>query len=598
MSNRFITEFPIEVETLNAEAVPYDNTSSGLVSTDVQGAIDELKADSLGVTAQYVLDHLDGTLATYKSLMRYWFIANGANVATSAGLTALCDKWYELVRPEWDGGTRFAEPSVDGTSTSSFGTKVGDNEGMVFNPSSDTVHGESDYEGNPLFIPTDVNVVLDETTREPIITGIDGITANFTRYDPSIFVGVMQMSGFIAQTQESDTYTVWYSSTQGRHEGSEPLAQAVRWSDNTVRPWVVHSKYVSQTIDGKLTSFSGALPTSYSISHNTLQTLSAATGTGYSGMCYCDQAFLYLMNVILTGSLTADGTMMQGCLNANWQYPALVSETGVKRILVTTAQGANFKVGMQVLLGNYAGNIDRGQTAMYSITGDTGAKITAINTVTLDGTDYSAITVDVDAAFDTVANGTATTGTTYISSFGWATGANDNILGFCGNAGGNTSGIYPSTIQGIEYSAGKYEDVGDTILCLYKDTDDAYWYEPYVCKNRSNQSTSITANYVTSGLKLAQQSTAGWKYIKKLSYAMGIFFATIVGGSASTYTRDSINESANATGACGALLFGGLSSGVGYGGLSAVAGDSALSRARWAIASRLSFNGNRGEFAA
>lgn len=39
----------------------------------VEEAIDELKADAMGVAAQYVLDHLDGTLATYRSLMRYWF---------------------------------------------------------------------------------------------------------------------------------------------------------------------------------------------------------------------------------------------------------------------------------------------------------------------------------------------------------------------------------------------------------------------------------------------------------------------------------------------------------------------------------------------
>lgn len=543
---------------------------------------------------QYVLDHLDGTLTTYKNLMRYWFGANLHTGWTSAELTALCDRWYELVRPIWDGGARFAQPDY---STSSFGTKVGDNEGLVCNPSSNTVHGASDYEGNPLFIPTDVNFIVDAETREPIITAIDGITSNFTRYNSNVFVGVMQMTGWVAQTEESEIYTIWYSSTQGRHEGSKPLSEAVRFSDNTVRPWVVHSKYGSQTIDGKMTSFSGGLPTSFNISHNTLHTLAAATGTGYSGMCYCDQAFLYLMNAIKYASMTADGTMMQGCVNSNWQYPALVAETGVKRILVTVAEGANIHEGMQVLVGDTAGNLDRGQAAMRSISGADGCKVVAKNTVTIDGTEYAAITVDVANVFDTTANGASVSGTTYISSFGWACGANDNILGFDGNCLGSTSGNAPSTIQGIEYMNGKYEVIADTILDLYQDGDD-YFYEPKIVKNTSNQATSVTANYVATGLKCKQPASSSWRYIKKLGYAEGMFFPIEVGASASTYTRDGFYMNAATTGTREARLFGSLNYGSGNGGLSYVDGYAGLSSAYWHLASRLSPNGNRGEFAA
>lgn len=562
----------------------------------VEEAIDELKADAMGVAAQYVLDHLDGTLATYRSLMRYWFLANGVNVATSAGLTELCNKWYELVRPAWDGGVQFPQPEYNSSGVST-GTRVGDNAGLYCAPSSDTVHGASDYEGNPLFIPTDVNWTMDASTKEPIITAIDGITPNFTRYNPAVYVGVMQMTGWVAQTEESETYTIWYSSTQGRHEGSKPLSEAVRFSDNTVRPWVVHSKYGSQTIDGKLTSFSGGLPTSFNISHNTLHTLATATGTGYSGMCYCDQAFLYLMNAIKYASMTADGTMMQGCVNSNWQYPALVAETGVKRILVTVAQGANIHEGMQVLVGNTKGNLDRGQAAMRSISGADGCKVVAKNTVTIDGTEYAAITVDVANVFDTTANGASVSGTTYISSFGWACGANDNILGFDGNCLGSTSGNAPSTIQGIEYTNGKYEVIADTILDLYQDGDD-YFYEPKIVKNTSNQATSVTANYVATGLKCKQPASSSWQYIKKLGYAEGMFFPIEVGASASTYTRDGFYMNAATTGTREALLFGNMRIGSGNGGLSSVNGGNGLSSADWHIASRLSPNGNRGEFAA
>lgn len=566
-----------------------------IVTLDTKEYIDSIR---LAPVDQYVLDNLDGTLATYRELMRYWFYAHGADTLTAkekfVELTKLVDDWYTLVRPIWDGGVRFAQPDY---STSSSGTKVGDNEGLSCAPSSNTVHGASDYEGNPLFIPTDVNFIVDPDTREPIITAIDGITSNFTRYNPRVFVGVMQMTGWVAQTEESETYTIWYSSTQGRHEGSKPLSEAVRFSDNTVRPWVIHSKYGSQTIGGKLTSFSGGLPTSFNISHNTLHTLAAATGTGYSGMCYCDEAFLYLMNTIKYAFMTADGTMMQGCVNSNWQYPALVAETGVKRILVTVAQGANIHEGMQVLVGDTAGNLDRGQAAMRSISGADGCKVVAKNTVTIDGTEYAAITVDVADVFNTTANGAGVSGTTYISSFGWACGANDNILGFDGNCIGSTSGNAPATIQGIEFMNGKYEVIADTILDLYQDGDD-YFYEPKTVKNTSNQATSVTANYVATGLKCKQPASSSWQYIKKLGYAEGMFFPIEIGASASTYTRDGFYMNGATTGTREALLFGALYTGSGNGGLSSVAGLCGLSLAAWDIASRLSPNGNRGEFAA
>ena len=54
----------------------------------------------------------------------------------------------------------------------------------------------------------------------------------------------------------------------------------------------------------------------------------------------------------------------------------------------------------------------------------------------------------------------------------------------------------------------------------------------------------------------------------------------------------------NATGTREWLAFGNLDSGVGYGGVSCLVGDSALSFASWYILARLSPNGNRGEWAA
>ena len=543
---------------------------------------------------QYVLDRLDGTEATYRALMRYWFLENGAADATPTELTALCDRWYELTRPQWEGGSRFYQPS---TSYSSDGTKVGDNAGMSCAPSSNSVAGADDYAGNPLFVPTDVNVIIDADTREPVITAIDGINNGFKRYDPTVIVAVMQMTGYVCQEDEETTYTLWYSANQMSRPGCAPLSEAVRFSDNSIRPWVVHAKYANETVGGKLTSFSGAKPTSYNISHNTLHTLAAATGTGYSGMCYCDVSFLQLMYFIKYAKLSADGTMMQGCVDYNYQLYALVAEAGVKRILIADGDKSKVKVGSLWIIGAYVDGTGRDKAGMYSISGQAGYKVGAVETVTVEGTDYTAVYFDCSTAFDTAANGASTAGTVYMSSMGWVTGVNDNILGNDGNLLGNTAGLCPSTIQGIEYSMGKYECIADAILNLYKEGDD-YYTEPYLVKNTAKQSTSVTSDYIASGHKLHQPASSGWQYVYKLGYKNGMFFAEVIGSTSSYGTKDGNYLEANATGTREALLFGYVNNGVGNGGLSYLNGNNGLSNATWAIASRISLNGSRGEWAA
>ena len=224
--------------------------------------------------------------------------------------------------------------------------------------------------------------------------------------------------------------------------------------------------------------------------------------------------------------------------------------------------------------------------------------ITGIETVTIDGTDYGAVYVDAESAFDTAANGSAVAGTTYISSFHWITGKTDGVLGNDGSPVSNTSGKYPGKLQGIEFMNGGYEIIADVILSLYSDDDGVFWYEPYIVLLRANQSTSISANYKATGVKCEQPATAAWLYIKKLGYANGVFFPILVGGSSSTFTRDAFYMNAATAGTREWLARGGLSTGVAYAGLSCLTGNDALSTSYWAFLSRLSASGNRGEWAA
>ncbi|MCD7886735.1 MAG: hypothetical protein LUG44_03850 [Clostridiales bacterium] len=552
----------------------------------------EIQAEIAESVEYALLSGLDGTAEGYKSTMRLWFRAHGSDDATPAELTALCDKWYNLTRPSWDGNVTFYQPDVSAVST---GTKGGDNAGLTCTPSTDTVANQDDYAGLPLFACVDCNWELDPDTLQPLVTAIDGINDSFTRYDPETYVGVLQMSGYHYWYDDDTAYTHGYTATAGTpYANMEPVPEAVN-PDGTFRQWVLHSKYMSKTVDGKMTSYSGAIPTAFT-SHNTLHTHIAANGDGYSGGTTADYSWLVLMAYIKYGSLTLDG-ILQGCCNMNYQYIAQVAEEGVSRIILSTANAANLEVGMSVILGNYAGNTDRGQAAMYSISGNGGCRITAIETVTIDDAEYSAVYVDLEDTFDTAANGSAVEGTTYLSTWHWATGSCDGVLGNDGSPTSCTSGKYPAKLQGIEYMVGGYEVAADVILNLYL-SDETYYYEPYIVRLRANQSTSITSNYVATGLIIAQPETAAWNYIKKLQYAMGVFFPEEVGGSSSTYTRDAFYQNATTTGTREWLAFGYLSYGSGLAGLSHLTGDSGLSYGYWSYLARLSPNGNRGELAA
>lgn len=531
-------------------------------------------------------DMFDGTKKSYDKAMKRWFLANGVNSMTPAGITALCERWYALTRDGWDGYTEFAQPELSSVST---GTKGGDNADLTCIPSTDTVAGTDDYAGLPLFACVDVNYEVDPTSLDIVITAIKGITNNFVATSPDHFVGVMQMSGWHYRYDTETTYVHGYADHRIATGKCEPLPEAVR-VDGTIREFVVHSKYMNHTIDGKMTSYAGVIPSGWA-SHNSSHTLSRATGEQYSGSTTSDLAFLTLMTYIKYG-LTLDG-IMQGCCSFSNQYYAQVSESAVKRVIVPA--NTTLEAGCSVLIGTYAGNKDRGQAAIYSVTGNGGAVVTGVEDITINDVAYKAVYVDVAEAFDTVANGDDQTGSTIISTFHWRNGTTDGVLGNDGSYKNNTSGKYPYKLQGIEVMLGGYEVLADVIMNI---ADGAY--TPHIVNRSANQKAAIDANYkALTDLTIACPETDKWEYIKRLAYSDGVFYPSIVEGSSSTFTRDAFYMNKDTTvGTREWLAFGILYFGPAIAGLSCLFGDGSLGTASWFCLGRLSPNGNRGEWAA
>ena len=316
---------------------------------------------------------LDGTPSKYYAGMQLFFEENLPDNPTKEQITAVTDLWFEKTRLPWDGYVDFYNPDLSAVAT---GTKGGDNAGMTAVCSTNSTAGQDDYAGLPLFAPRDCNFEMDPETLEPVITAIDGIYGNFERYNPDKMVGVLQQSGYVYVMNDASRFRLGYTAKFVPYTYIWPLHESVRPSNSKMRPWVIHSKYLNKTVNGKLTSYSGPIPTAYSISHNTLHTLAAATGTGWSGMCYCDWNFLWIMFMIKYASLSADG-ILQGCLSNNYTSKAAAGETGVKRILLSSNPG--YEVGMGVLVGevNASNNVDRGSASCYNISTNAGCKSTA-----------------------------------------------------------------------------------------------------------------------------------------------------------------------------------------------------------------------------
>lgn len=85
---------------------------------------------------------------------------------------------------------------------------------------------------------------------------------------------------------------------------------------------------------------------------------------------------------------------IEGCSSYNYQYKAAVAETGAKRFILTTAQAANLFVGSAISIGTDTdGSTDRNVADVHDIA--TEVRITAIEPVTIEEAQYSAVYVDV-----------------------------------------------------------------------------------------------------------------------------------------------------------------------------------------------------------
>lgn len=436
-------------------------------------------------------------------------------------------------------------------SPSPVGSKKDANENLVCIPSTNNTAGRDDYAELPLFACFDCNYTIDGATLEPIVHAIKDVYGVYSPAPADSLVGVLQMSGWVRRTTDSTTKTVEYAAFR-KDAGFKPLPEAVRASDNSIRPFVIHAKYAAGYNAGNmLSSVSGVLPITSrptegggaSITHDTQITLWREWGDQYSASSLCDSAFLQTMFEIKYANLGSTN-VMKGCRSYDLAYKAAVSESGVKRIIVTPAQAANFVVGSSVSLGTSS---ERNSADCYCVCPI--ARIASISAITLDSENYASINMDADSSFNTLA------GETYIVTQPWFTGSTDAVRGNDGSPIDNMDGKEPFKLQGVELMLGADEVLGDTVFYNIKGAGQPYRvYTNRLAANLSSGGAGSEAARLLPDI-IKCEGTAGYRFIKECEWGADSLERSVLPGALGA---------SSSTGCCAALYQVSYSTNSGY----------------------------------
>lgn len=387
---------------------------------------------------------------------------------------------------------------------------------------------------------------------------------------------------------DSYLYTSWHMRAG---DGYVPMAGDVA-PDGTHRLLTWHPAfYGGKNSAGGMTSGAGLLPMPWTSANAALPL--ARKLTAYDGLwCDCDTQFALMAWRLRHWTLSNSG-QLEGCTYYNYQYTLAAAETGVKRVLLTKAQGTNLLVGSCVCLGERGSNTNNDRNQAYNHDVFNIAKILSVETVTVNDTEYAAVNLELDSTIDT-------TTTMLVSTMPWPNGTTEALPGHSdGCLGSLTNGKYPYRIAGMEMQIGSYCEELDPLWQASLVDDDHWHYDVYSCRDSEKLAGSITANYQKVGeFDLPNANKWSWNFIRALNkMAAEAQIPTKFGGSTSTYVKAAFRSPGGA-GVYAPWRFGTLSVG-GYCGLPCALGYNGPGYSRWYGVPRLAGSGKkRGEWPA
>ena len=480
------------------------------------------------------------------------------------------------------------------TNPTSTGVKQLDNEGLVFEPSTDTEEGQDDYLNgqNPLFEWVHCNYVRDDdgTARPIAIEGSDGYKST-----GAVDVGAMQMSFWWSWDTSNAEYDLITISDMPHPElGLKPWPECEK-ADGTVVPWCIGSAYVSgEASDGLLRSQPGLKP-ARSQSHNNMITNYQQKGDGYWGAGACRNTFQFIFNAI-KGATKNSQSLFAGVTNWNVQYEASIQSVDNHTYFpVTNAQAANIPLGTCVSVG-YGGNKsgtannDRGQATIHEYADD----VKVLRKEALPDGENTAIYLDIPeaSAFNTMPHVYDDTFSAPIilSSMHAVAGLTDSVLGHHdGSPVSNTDSKHPYRVQGREYLVGGYIVASDTVAYLNADGSRTIYVAEKGTAHSNNQETILStyknagtipngatgtaADWYIGDLSLDENTAAWWPSAEGSGSTQGVCDRYYAGGSGSDTLREYLQGGGLGSGSSagvGCLYLGGALS---YGGWGYLACD-------------------------
>ena len=383
-------------------------------------------------------------------------------------------------------------------------------------------------------------------------------------------------------------YTSWHMRAG---DGYVPMAGDVA-PDGTHRLLTWHPAfYGGKNSAGGMTSGAGLLPMPWTSANAALPL--ARKLTAYDGLwCDCDTQFALMAWRLRHWTLSNSG-QLEGCTYYNYQYTLAAAETGVKRVLLTKAQGTNLLVGSCVCLGERGSNTNNDRNQAYNHDVFNIAKILSVETVTVNDTEYAAVNLELDSTIDT-------TTTMLVSTMPWPNGTTEALPGHSdGCLGSMTNGKYPYRIAGMEMQIGSYCEELDPLWQASLVDDDHWHYDVYSCRDSEKLAGSITANYQKVGeFDLPNANKWSWNFIRALNkMAAEAQIPTKFGGSSSTYVKAAF-VSPGGAGVYAPWRFGNLAGG-GNCGLPCANGFNGPGGSNWGGVPRLAGSGKkRGEWPA
>lgn len=450
-------------------------------------------------------------------------------------------------------------------NTSSFGTKIQDSEGLVCEISTEAKEGRDDFEKYLPFQWEHCNYTREsDGTARPI--ALEG-RPNY-KTAGSVDVGCVSATFWWKWVEDDSSYTIYMSDQPHPEMGLVPWIEAVK-ADGTVLPFYVGSAFFSGVAsDGKLRSQPN-LPPAYNQSHNSQITDYQKKGAGYwgCGLEYITHGLIFSEIKFATPNVQKYSS---GCTSYNFQTACALAETGVKRVLSTSAWST--EVGLCVSVGKKKGtDADRYHAELHSKADRVLVK--SIEEITVGGVKYYALNLDTDKAFDTDAD-------TIVSSMPCYTGDTEKIAGHHDGTAVN-NGRHTTRIHGREYNAGQYFVPANCGLYA----KDHKWHVYYAPKGMAHN-TSLSG-YTDGGI--INIDSDGWIGDYKLSTNGTLAYPYSKGNGDSVGVGDQLwagDVTKAADGTTRELLIGGALWNGSYAGLLSLYCGSRLGNGGWDCASR------------